>query len=152
MLERARSFPFQWIHGSDLDRAKLDVVNDRLRHGSSRGITIRQADATRLDGIDEHSVDVVVTDPPWGEYEKENVGPLYARFLERLRIVLKPEGRVVLLLSRSAASGAAIEASPFEVVDRYDMLVSGRKATALRLVQRTEPATRPGPDVVVSPR
>jgi hypothetical protein len=136
VIERARSFPFRSIGGSDVDRAKVEAVTSRLGGVSSRGVVIRQADATRLDGIDDRSIDVVVTDPPWGEYDRQDVAGLYARFLDRLQSVLRPEGRVILLLARSGAAWDAVESSPFRVADRHDMLLSGKKAAAVRLVRR----------------
>jgi 16S rRNA G966 N2-methylase RsmD len=136
VVERVRSFPFGSVTAIDLDETKLQVLRERLLRLRSRGVSVLRADAAELPGIGRQSVDVVVTDPPWGEYGSYDVGRLYAAFFSRLAVVLRPKGLVVLLVNRSSALFDAVAASPFSVLDRKDVLLSGRKAAAICLSPR----------------
>jgi tRNA G10 N-methylase Trm11 len=88
------------------------------------------------------SLDSVITDPPWGFYQKIGSGAeapeeLYARSLDVFSGLLKPGGRVVMLCGRGTGPRAAAEQRGFVVIRDIPILLSGRKAEILTL--------RPGP-------
>ena len=134
VIERVLSFPFRSVTAMDIDEAKLRELRARLGPRGTKGVSIRRADATELPDIEDRSVDAVVTDPPWGEYDGRDVGDLYRRFLGGLARILRPGARVVLLLSRSPALLEVVVASGLRVDASMDVLISGRKATAVRLL------------------
>lgn len=136
VAERVASFPFRAVYGFDIDPAKVEASRRLARGKQSGSVSIEHADATELPGISEHSIRAVVTDPPWGEYQSFGAGELselYSRFLRKLSTVLVPGGVVVLLLGRDSVAERAIASSAFRVVRRYDVLLSGRKASAVRM-------------------
>jgi len=78
------------------------------------------------------SVDVIVTDPPWGAYDKsDDIPALYADLAKVAKRVMRPGGRVIILsaqkelihnqLATGIWDGAKLE-------ENYDILVSGQKA------------------------
>lgn len=126
---------------SDLHHSTRDV--DRVLQRSDKVIMLRE-DARRLPSVDDHAVDVVVTDPPWNEYERaggdsedDNDDDYYAAFIAEalgsLRRVLKDNGRLVMLTARSSAADVARQwpEHGFTVRRSIDILVNGHPATVL---------------------
>jgi len=107
---RAKYFPCKKIHSLDKDP------------GISRIPTI----------FPPKSVDVIVTDPPWGAYEKtDDIPTIYKDLAKASRHVMRPGGRVVILsaqkelINNQLAKGAWGSA---KLEENYDILVSGQKA------------------------
>jgi tRNA G10 N-methylase Trm11 len=77
-------------------------------------------------------VNAIATDPPWGLYEggmgKAGAEELVDAFLAEAARLLPPGGRLVFLLSRSLEAASPV----FELRESFDVLVSGKKAKALR--------------------
>ncbi|MFC8532439.1 TRM11 family SAM-dependent methyltransferase [Streptomyces sp. NPDC057249] len=91
-------------------------------------------DALTLPSIPDGAVDVVVTDPPWGEHEELPFPPEeFARAVAKsLARVLRPEtGRLVLLSSRRGADAYrdGLGAAGFVVDAAHEILVNGHPAT-----------------------
>ncbi|MFG3339961.1 hypothetical protein [Glycomyces sp. NPDC048151] len=129
------SFPAQRIVYSDSDLERLREEFPASVRGS-REIEFLGEDALALSSFGEGAVDVIVTDPPWGEYEElplalpEFLGAM-ARSFDR---VLDPRtGRFVLLVARMAAeeAGRALAANGLGVGSVHEVLVNGHPATVL---------------------
>ena len=75
--------------------------------------------------FDDDFFDAIATDPPWGLYK--NIAPdFYAKiFLEFARI-LKPGGRLVLLIERDVKIPRDAKLLPKK---KFDVLIHGKKAT-----------------------
>jgi len=141
-LERALAAPYRFAFAQDLDPDKVAAVKDALRERAFE--RRRKTFFPKLrDALDEAAfeagfVDAIATDPPWGLYEggpaARDAGALLEAFMRRAEALLGPGGRLVLLVSRELA-GRALEAArgAFELRESYDVLVSGRKASAMRL-------------------
>ncbi|ACQ78483.1 putative RNA methylase [Beutenbergia cavernae DSM 12333] len=92
-------------------------------------------DARVLASVPDGSVDVVVTDPPWGEFES---GPapdeeFFAATLTSMRRVLRPRGRLAMLLSRRLVRDVRAQWIDHGLVPEksFDLLVNGHPATLL---------------------
>lgn len=103
----------------------------------NRNVLLLSEDALELPSIETGSVDVVVTDPPWGEHDEE-VGD-YGKFSQRVaaslaRVLIPEAGRAVVLVNRRNEDvlADALEANGFEVFDGTQILVNGHPATAIR--------------------
>ena len=115
------------------------VRDDRVR--------LLDEDALRLPSISDGSVDVIVTDPPWGEHEalnrpyREFAAGIAASFAR----VLRPgRGRYVILINRDNAAVLlqALSASGIAPDDAHEVLVNGHPATVLvrgRAYDRADP-------------
>ena len=97
-----------------------------LASGTTRVLAM---DAREMgDKVPSGSVDVIVTDPPWGQFEQlENPGAFYGRFLAEARRVLRRGGRLVLLTALKKEAENALKLG-FAIDERLDVLVSGKKA------------------------
>lgn len=128
---RARTqWPRKSLRGGDLDG---DVLRDAAR---VEGALAERMDALAMESIPDHSVDAVITDPPWGAYTKlEDMYAFYSRFLRELRRVLTANGRAVLLVPREKDVERALKEG-WQQAAAYPVLVSGKKAQAVLVYPR----------------
>jgi hypothetical protein len=115
-----------------LERLRPELPPD-LRRG---GVVLSAADATDLASVPTGSVDAIVTDPPWGEYEPLPGSPEeFARALTgSLARVLHPgHGRLVLLVSRRLESAftEALSAVGLPKAQSIPILVNGHPASVV---------------------
>lgn len=136
VAERLRSFPAREVYARDVDARRVAETRGRLSGiAGSRGarISVSVGDGTKLDDIETCGIEKLVTDPPWGVYDDRDLADLYTRALAEMSRVLHPGGVAVLLVGRDGPMDGILAADPaFDVDRRYDILVSGRKATVLR--------------------
>lgn len=127
-------------------RVERAIYSD-LKYGSRSGptveprleraphVTLLSEDARTLPSVDDGSVDVIVTDPPWGEYETltDAFGDFIADVLACFERVLVPEGRLVLLTSRRLVGTTLGEWKRRRLVvdSTHDVLVNGHPATVI---------------------
>jgi putative N6-adenine-specific DNA methylase/tRNA (guanine6-N2)-methyltransferase len=86
------------------DNAEAQAMTDR--------VTLHEADAWSLsETLDGQQVDLVVTNPPFGVRlgSSMDFGPFYRGVLEQLAAVLRPEGRVVMLVLRQSPFKQALD-------------------------------------------
>jgi len=145
-LERALASPYRFAFASDTDAAKVAAVKDALsgKAFEKRRKTIfpKLRDALDSSAFEEGFVTAIATDPPWGLYEGgmggDEAEALVAAFLAEAARLLPAGGRLVLLLSRSLDSARLADAAgvgegpAFSLRESLDVLVSGKKAKALR--------------------
>jgi len=119
------------ILGGDVDNAAVDASRDNVRRGAS----LLQWDATRLP-IAGASVDVVVTNPPYGRQHDAEAGldRLYARSTREIARVLRPGGRCVILTGEADVLKRALPPS-LSVKARHRMLLRGLVVVAFVLVK-----------------
>ncbi|MGL5811606.1 MAG: TRM11 family SAM-dependent methyltransferase [Nocardioides sp.] len=103
----------------------------------NRKVKLLAEDAFELPSIRTGSVDVVVTDPPWGEHDRE-IGD-YGNFADQMAAsfarVLKPQsGRAVVLVNRrnEEVLTKALVAGGLDIYDTTQLLVNGHPASAVR--------------------
>jgi SAM-dependent methyltransferase len=137
-LERALASPYRFVFATDLDAAKVAEVKSALagKAFERRRKTIfpKARDALDPAAYEAGFVTAIATDPPWGLYEG---GPgegeseaLLAGFLATAARLLAPGGRLVLLVARNARLEPGAD---FELRESLEVLVSGKKARAIRL-------------------
>jgi 16S rRNA G966 N2-methylase RsmD len=103
---------------------------------ADRRIEFLGDDALILGSLSDGQVDVIVTDPPWGEHE--DVGMPYADFARAMvksfnRVLRRAGGRFVVLTSRQTAGIMEKEfiEGGFSVSSTHEILVNGHPATVL---------------------
>jgi tRNA G10 N-methylase Trm11 len=104
-------------------------------------------DALRLPSIPDGSVDVIVTDPPWGEHETlDRPYPAFAAGIAAsfARVLHPRRGRYVVLINRDNAAvlRQALSAAGIAPDDSHEILVNGHPATVL---VRRRARNRPSP-------
>lgn len=87
---------YQKIYTGDINDECVSHQKTRLKN--KRNCTVQKWDAFKLP-IDDKSVDSVVTDPPWGGYEKINVPRFYDDFIAEAARILRLDGSFVFLSS-----------------------------------------------------
>lgn len=101
---------------------------------SDKRVGFLDEDAHALTSIPDGHVDVVVTDPPWGEHE--DLGMPYEEFMRAMvgsfdRVLKKSNGRFVVLTSRRTAPTLEKEfvSGGFLINASHEILVNGHPAT-----------------------
>ena len=81
-----------------------------------------------------HSVDAIITDPPWGHYQEIPVTQLYEDMFRVFDLLLKADGRVIILGDRTDTLIQAAQ-NRFTVRQIIPILLSGKKAAIYSLVK-----------------
>lgn len=134
VLSRAESDARRILYS---DVSLRDFVRDFPRElRTDKRIEFLGDDALDLASVRDGQVDVIVTDPPWGEYE--DVGASYPDFARAMvqsfnRVLRRPGGRFVILTSRRNAPVMENEfvEGGFSVDSTHEILVNGHPATVL---------------------
>ncbi|HEX4965020.1 MAG TPA: methyltransferase domain-containing protein [Thermoanaerobaculia bacterium] len=141
-LTRATQFPRGLVLASDLDGAQVEKLKARVKEEDlKKRIVVRQGDARDLSRYADGSIHKIVTDPPWGHFQELAGGAeaFYQEVLAELVRVLAPGGLLVMLAPRADFLAPLLAALPLEVVERCEVLVSGRKVAVYKV--RKEPGT-----------
>ena len=122
-----------WYNDTDPGRADPTLRRDLRKNSAGHFLS---EDALTLPSIPDGSIDVIVTDPPWGEYEQLIMprSEFYAALAASFDRVLNPvTGRFVILAGRQSAAEltTALSAFPFKVATTYPVLVHGHPACVL---------------------
>lgn len=137
-LERARSFPFKKVIASDIYKVKTRLIEKRAREENLK-IRVLKSDATNLSEIASHSVTKIVTDPPWGLYDKDvNIEALYVKMLIEFSRLLAPTATVTILVSdHSLIQKLLANFSRFRSQSANQIIVSGKQATLYKIFKKS---------------
>lgn len=92
------------ILGSDLyDEVIEQAIDNARQNGFAESIQFYQRDIYELDKYDAEPVDCIVSNPPYGvkSATNANMRKLYRGFIIKAASILKPEGRMVVMVQRS---------------------------------------------------
>jgi tRNA G10 N-methylase Trm11 len=135
-------FPVQTCYAFDINDKALAytrrAMNDAAIHSAKRAV-IKKLDVYALPSvIPPDSIDAIITDPPWGLYERLPV-PLprfYADILNLFENALKPGGTLVLLTAQAEiVMNIVTESALLYIEENIAALVSGKKAGVIKLVK-----------------
>ena len=130
-VQLAKKFRFKKLFVSDADESKVSMTAARKQLASApQGlIDCRTADALSLKHIEDKSISLVITDPPWGFYEDiGDISAFYKKMLKSFARVLAPGGRAVVLSARKEELEQCAAECGFEIKDSVHTLVNGKKA------------------------
>ena len=102
------------------------VEFQKARFNGIRDCVVHKWDAFKLP-LGDMSVDTVITDPPWGEYEKIDVSRFYDGFVQEASRILRPGGRLVFLSSMQKEASAALGGYGF-TFEHFPLKISGKDA------------------------
>jgi predicted RNA methylase len=138
--------PDSRVLASDIDSALVKKL--RARFGGVPNVEVRECDALRLTHVADGSVDLVVTDPPWGFWDGDSyrgdrsIESLYRGMLAEFARILRAGGRAFVLTGAKSefenAARASETFSPCVDADRFrtDILVNGKKSAVYALKKR----------------
>lgn len=122
-----------WYSDINLQEFERDFPRELY---SDRRVNFLDDDALVLDSVPDGQIDVIVTDPPWGEYDDMEMP--YAEFARAMtrsfnRVLDKTQGRFVVLTSRKTARTVESEFTKggFSINSTHEVLVNGHPATVL---------------------
>jgi tRNA G10 N-methylase Trm11 len=128
-----KHFHIQKFVACDNDRESASYISARFKKRKSEDFTFYRNDFSDLPSIiGEKSIDVIITDPPWGHYREINGSGFYVKMFEIFAKLLKEGGRVVVLCANDGFAEAA--SSGFTLQDSIPILLSGRKAVIYRFM------------------
>jgi 16S rRNA G966 N2-methylase RsmD len=83
----------------------------------------------------EIGFDLIIADPPWGEFEdySGDLGKLYFDFLVAANKKLNAGGRIVIMSSAKEVLEGSVLDSEINVCEKLNVLVSGKKVLVLKL-------------------
>jgi hypothetical protein len=127
--------PYRSITYSDLKRHKLPIALVRKVKSDPR-VKLRSEDALILPSIKDGEIDVIVTDPPWGEFDRLTMP--FSQFAIAVaksfdRVLNSEFGRFVILSSRrnSETMSRALMANGFRIHAAHGILVNGHPASVI---------------------
>ncbi len=127
----AKKFRFKKLFISDIENERVELTKSRKQISSAQEglIDCRAADALKLSYIEDKSISLVITDPPWGFYEDiGDINEFYTNMFKSLDRVLTFDGRLVILSARKEELEQTATASGFKIKNSLHTLVNGKKA------------------------
>ena len=119
----------------------------KSRFSGNSAVSVRRADALYLSHIESASIDLIVTDPPWGFWDGDvyaganSISSLYTKMLEEFYRVLSGRGRAIVLTGAKKEFEEAVSQSKGFVHCtqakgyRTDILVNGKKSAIFCLMR-----------------
>jgi len=101
---------YKKIYTGDIDDKCVQYQKTRLHN--KQNCIVQKWDACVLP-LENISIDAVITDPPWGEYEKYNIPQFYDAFIRETARVLRPKGTFVFLSSKKNEAIQSLEKCGF---------------------------------------
>lgn len=120
------------IIASDINEDLVKKLENKVKNPK---IEVKKYDALDLFTIENNSIDKIITDPPWGLFEKINIDDFYEQMFKEFNRILKDNGVVVILTSRKIELEKYL-ASKFVISEKIETLVSGQKATVYKIVKK----------------
>ena len=137
-----RIHPYNMIFSFDSSDDNIVRLKRRLREGEGKSkrragpVIVRREDALTLKSIEDGFIDKIITDPPWGSYDRsiDDIQSFYRQAISQMIRVTKVGGVIILLVGRTEClERAATESrSELSLEQRLDILVSGKKAMVLK--------------------
>lgn len=139
-IERSLSFPFNMIFSTDNDLVKIKYIRNKIKNIPIKGTFIpKLQNALDLKSFEDNFIHKIVTDPPWGIFEKMDmdISNFYYLMIQEFHRVLKREGIMVILTARKTEFENALVnfSESLKLTDKYDILVSGKKAAIYQIVK-----------------
>lgn len=127
-LQIGKHFGSKQIIANDINNLNISNLKKKCK---KEGIKIRllNEDSLILDSISDHSIDVIITDPPWGYYETiENISLFYSKMMKSFKRVLKKDGRIIILTARKREMIETAQNQGIFLINQIDTLINGKKA------------------------
>lgn len=127
----AKKFQFKKLFISDIEAERVELTKARKQIAAAPEglIDCRIADAFDLNYIEDKSISLVITDPPWGFYEDiGDINAFYAKMFKSFDRLLNDQGRMVILSARKEELEQTAAAAGFKIKNSLHTLVNGKKA------------------------
>lgn len=133
-LQLAKKFRFEKLYVSDIDEEKINFVKEKKYFQNNERIDIRTCDAFTLPHIKDKTVDIVISDPPWGFYEDiGDIKDFYRMMLKSFLRILKDNGKMVILTARKDEFEQVVGEFNLQIKESLHTLVNGKKAGVYKI-------------------
>ena len=134
-VQLVKKFHFSKLYASDIDNEKISMNSQKKQLKDNPGLDLRQADAFNLSHIEDKSINLVITDPPWGFYEDiGDVKTFYKKMFASFDRILKDEGRMVILSARKEDLEEVVSELGYIIEACLHTLVNGKKAGLYKII------------------
>lgn len=132
-IQLAKKIQFNKLYVSDIDDEKIAVLKNN-KHLQKENIELSKQDAFALNNIEENSISVVITDPPWGYYEDiSDIKAFYDKMFVSFRRILKADGKMIILSARKEDIEKAASDNGVTILETVHTLVNGKKAALYKM-------------------
>ena len=134
-LECAKYFKVSRIYAGEKDKSIFKPLLEKSK-GLSPKLIVGKWDGLNLSSLTDNTIDKIITDPPWGVYQKEtmDIKSFYEDMLKEFIRLVKSNGLLVILTAQKELFENLLNTfSQFELVGKYDVLVSGKKAAIYKM-------------------
>lgn len=133
-VQLIKKFRFQKLFASDIDKEKISINMQKKQLKDNPQIELSVNDAFVLPQIIDRSVDVVITDPPWGYFEQiDDIGEFYKKMFSSFKRILKENGRMIILSARKDEIEKAALEMNVQILSSLHTLVNGKKASLYKM-------------------
>lgn len=133
-VQLIKKFRFQKLFVSDIDKEKISINMQKKQLKDNPQIELSVNDAFVLPQIIDRSVDVVITDPPWGYFEQiDDIGEFYKKMFTSFKRILKENGRMIILSARKDEIEKAALEMNVQILSSLHTLVNGKKASLYKM-------------------
>ena len=134
-VQLVKKFHFSKLYVSDIDNEKISMNSQKKQLKNNPCLDLRQADAFNLSHIEDKSINLVITDPPWGFYEDIGyVKTFYKKMFASFDRILKDEGRMVILSARKEELEEVVYELGYKIEACLHTLVNGKKAGLYKII------------------
>lgn len=133
-VQLIKKFRFQKLFASDIDKDKISINMQKKQLKDNPQIELSVNDAFVLPQIIDRSVDVVITDPPWGYFEQiDDIYEFYKKMFTSFKRILKENGRMIILSARKDEIEKAALEMNVQILSSLHTLVNGKKASLYKM-------------------
>lgn len=138
-LERSRMANFKGIFACDRNEEEIKNLKEKIKSVKSKKLN-KSFFVKKLDffenKFDDNYFTTIVTDPPWGFFEKVgNIELFHTKMFEEMHRILIKNGLIVILTANKDLVTKNLNSMQLKLklVETYDILVSGKKAAIYKI-------------------
>lgn len=134
-IQLAKKFRFLHLYVSDIDEEKITALKEKKQFKQNDFVSVEVQDAFSLKQIKDNSVDVIISDPPWGFFEDVgDISLFYDKMFCSFKRILKNNGKMIILSARKDELEYAAEKNNYKIIEKVDTLVNGKKACVYMII------------------
>lgn len=134
-IQLVKKFHFLHLYVSDIDEEKITALKEKKYFKQNDFVSIDVQDTFSLKQIKDNSVDVIISDPPWGFFEDVgDIALFYDKMFCSFKRILKNDGKMIILSARKDELEYAAEKNNYKIIEKVDTLVNGKKACVYMII------------------
>lgn len=123
-----KNFQFKQLYVSDINPEHIKLLKILFENKHNVNVTLRNA--LNMQDIKDNMIDLIITDPPWGYYEKiDNIEKFYIDMFKEFCRVIKKNGKLVILSARKDEFELVLSKQKYIISEKIDTLINGKKAS-----------------------